>query len=489
MKRRKSTNAALKLAVVLLVSTILLSGTSLFIDNSSGMEYRPFQTAVNATTPGYVVKTLVLFNNTVLKGNAQTSTNGSVSPFGIAYDPANGYLYVTDFNSSKVAVVNPVSDRVIAWTEVGENPIAVAYDPSDRNMYVANYGSGNVSVINSSTNAVIESIPAGTGPHSLAYDPGTGNMYVANWGSHSALSQSTNITVISSVTGKAIASIPVPLNPHTIAYDPSNGYMYVTITNNEYIEMINTTQNRIIRTFSFIANHNPGQSYIEWPTAITYDPANGNMYAISLSPVSLIIEINSTTNVLTQVSDGVIGFGAAFNPQNQYLYFLYNPLNGLETGGVSAFDTNLNSTAAHLYLGKGPAGIAYDPDNGLLYVTNSVSGTLSAIRTVGPDTISFAPSGLSNGARWKVTVNGITEFVNSGSASFNLPDGTYSFSIVPPGGYIMLSPASVSASLTGNQITIHVNFISTYLLAAIIAGGLAAIALVVIYRSVRKKRN
>jgi len=52
----------------------------------------------------------------------------------------------------------------------------VAYDGT--NIYVTNYGSNNVSVIDPATNTVTATITVGTDPNGVAYD-GT-NIYVTN---------------------------------------------------------------------------------------------------------------------------------------------------------------------------------------------------------------------------------------------------------------------------------------------------------------------
>jgi YVTN family beta-propeller protein len=56
---------------------------------------------------------------------------------------------------------------------VGTNPIAVAVNPSTNQIYVANYGSGTVSVINGATNTVIATVTVGNEPDAVALNPST----------------------------------------------------------------------------------------------------------------------------------------------------------------------------------------------------------------------------------------------------------------------------------------------------------------------------
>jgi len=93
---------------------------------------------------GYVKYTLDLINNALINGNFVNTGNG-MGPWGIAYDPSNGYIYVTNSGSGTVSVINGTT--VIANITVGIGPEGVAYDPSNGYLYVTNSGSGTVSII------------------------------------------------------------------------------------------------------------------------------------------------------------------------------------------------------------------------------------------------------------------------------------------------------------------------------------------------------
>ena len=111
-------------------------------------------------------------------GAAATIAVGT-SPSGVAYDGTN--IYVTNFNSASVSVINPTTNTVTTTIAVGTRPFGVAYDGT--NIYVTNNGSNSVSVINPATNTVTTTIGVGSLPYGVAYD-GT-NIWVANTGSNS----------------------------------------------------------------------------------------------------------------------------------------------------------------------------------------------------------------------------------------------------------------------------------------------------------------
>ena len=180
---------------------------------------------------GYVKYTLDLINNTLINGNF-VNTGNAQCPWGIAYDPSNGYIYVTDAGSDTVSVINGATNTVIATIPVGSGPEGIAYDPSNGYIYVANFFSDTVSVINGATNTVIANITVGLWPWGVAYDPSNGYIYVTNF-------YSDTVSVINGATNTVIATIPVGTEPMGVAYDPSNGYIYVANHHSNTVSVIN----------------------------------------------------------------------------------------------------------------------------------------------------------------------------------------------------------------------------------------------------------
>ena len=78
-----------------------------------------------------------------------------------------------------------LADSVTSTVTVGIQPEGIAFDPTNGYLYVANFGSGTVSVIDGSTNTVVTTVTVGNGPVWSAIDPTNGCLYVANFGSNS----------------------------------------------------------------------------------------------------------------------------------------------------------------------------------------------------------------------------------------------------------------------------------------------------------------
>ncbi len=78
---------------------------------------------------GYVAYTLILYNNTLVSGNAIARSGSRLFPNAMAYDSSNGYIYVSDWGTNSVSVIDPANDSVIGNISAGVSPDAIAYDP------------------------------------------------------------------------------------------------------------------------------------------------------------------------------------------------------------------------------------------------------------------------------------------------------------------------------------------------------------------------
>jgi len=89
------------------------------------------------------------------------------APEGVCVSPDGSKVYVANYDSSKVSVINTVTNTVSATITVGQTPIGISVSPDGSKVYVANTGDGTVSVINAATNTVSATITVGNHPYSL----------------------------------------------------------------------------------------------------------------------------------------------------------------------------------------------------------------------------------------------------------------------------------------------------------------------------------
>ncbi len=118
----------------------------------------------------------------------------------IAVDPNRGFAYVTSPASDTVTVIDD-SDQVTATIPVGDNPIGVAVDPAGRRVFVANYASNSVSVIDADTLSVVATVATGVQPMAVAVDRSSRKAYVSCYGSSSVTMIDSSLVATSIATG------------------------------------------------------------------------------------------------------------------------------------------------------------------------------------------------------------------------------------------------------------------------------------------------
>ncbi len=182
------------------------------------------------------------------------------APSGVAYDPDNKGVYVTNALSGTVSVINTTTNTVVATIslpQIGTSPVppspwSIAYDSSTHEMYVTadnsrfspeNLNSGTVFVINTSNNAVVAIINVGSVadvPHDVAYDSDIGEIYVANG------QYSSTVSVINTTTHQVEGNpITVGSGPMGIAYNLYNKGVYVANEGSGTISVINATTHQV----------------------------------------------------------------------------------------------------------------------------------------------------------------------------------------------------------------------------------------------------
>lgn len=80
------------------------------------------------------------------------------SPYGIAYDEATGYVWVTQTRVNKVSVFDPATNKIIWSSTEGDvnHPREVRVDPSSGKVFVS--GSGGISVFDTTLHALVKKI-------------------------------------------------------------------------------------------------------------------------------------------------------------------------------------------------------------------------------------------------------------------------------------------------------------------------------------------
>src|SRR5947207_2428158 len=370
-----------------LVAAAVLSSPSGFLGGTRGAENQSTDGLASSTpTPdawgGSVVGTLPVGNQ----------------PYGVGYDSGNGYVYVANYNSNNVSVINGTT--VVATVAVGTEPFGVGYDSGNGYVYVANDSSNTVSVI--SGTIVVTTIPVGSLPIGVAYDDGNGYVYVANSGSN-------DLSVINGAT--VVATVLVGNAPSGVAYDSGNGYIYVANNGANTVSVIATTRP-------------PGPLFLV--TFIETVLPSGTSWSVTLDD---LLNRSTTPTITFSGPNGTYSFAVGRIRGDTAYYYAIPASGSLAVNGTPVSvpvsftaDTRGGTVVATVPTGTYPLAVAYDSGNGYIYVTNQYSNNVSVISgttVVASVAVGVLPFGVAYDGR-----NGYVYVANCGSNNVSVIYGT-----------------------------------------------------------------
>jgi len=245
-----------------------------------------------------------------------------------------------------------LSAAVVSLAASTESPAAISRENPVRGETQSLSGSGHKGNDNGPADQASFSFPAG-----IVFDKTNGDLYVAD-ADNNEIRQIAQDGSVSTLAGSLQANsndgtgAKAGFNrPFGITWDPDNGNLYVADTNHHAIREV--TPQGVVRTIAGSghegrADGTGSQATFSHPFGIAYDPADHSLYVA-----------DSSNNEIRKVTlDGVVTTFA---------------------GGVDGFAEGKTTEARF----SGPTGIAYDPDDGNLYVCDWGNGRIRRISPAG----------------------------------------------------------------------------------------------------------
>jgi YVTN family beta-propeller protein len=147
---------------------------------------------------------------------------GGVFPDGIAYDPKDNRIFVSDEMGSAVTVIDAAQDKVIAQIGAGGEVGNVQYDSTTARLYAPIQTRNELAVFDAVGASRTGAYPLSRcqHPHGLAIPPGTAIGYVA-------CDENDVLVTVDLKTGKELSHLPVGHDPDVLAMDGAAKRLYV----------------------------------------------------------------------------------------------------------------------------------------------------------------------------------------------------------------------------------------------------------------------
>ncbi len=259
------------------------------------------------------------------------------------------------------------AETVVATIPTGVGPKAIAIDSVTNMIYVANFGSRSVTIINGLTNAT-STVNVGEGPDLIAVNPATNKIYVAEDSSYDIL------TIIDGASDTTITLTELyPEHPSAIVMNPITNMLYAV--SGSTFSAINGSNNEITQGAALMTSD---------PSVIALNPVT-NMYYVNSGGDSLLTVINGSTNSVTTLWLPSNDAGAvAVNSVTNKIYVSCNSFDA--TVNVIDGETNEKSAINVGYIV--PNAMAVNPVTNMVYViadgavVKAINGSTDSVTTI-----------------------------------------------------------------------------------------------------------
>ena len=159
------------------------------------------------------------------------------SSFG--YNPNNGMLYVANYNTDEIIVIDPKNnDSIVKTIQVSAHPIEVNADPVTNQVLVTSFASKKLTFISGETNEITATVDTGISPWGIGIDNGKHLAYIAHH-------NSPHIAVVDILNHKVVKQIPIGFEAQSIAVDTNEHKIYVSFHDIDKIVKIDGNNNEI----------------------------------------------------------------------------------------------------------------------------------------------------------------------------------------------------------------------------------------------------
>ena len=280
-------------------------------------------------------------------------------PKGVAVDPVTNRVFVSLFDSSRVAVLNAATNQIDAtWSTAStghSNGIAVG----NGNVFVALRDAASVAALDASTgayvaNSSVEAEPYGTGATNT-------RVWVANF-------LSDSVTVLDAASTNVITTTNIGLSPALVA--PAANSAFITYLGGGVAEVAG--DGTVLHNFTTTGVGSFG---------VAFDTA-ANLLYVSNRDTSQVITLDAATGAIVKsVTLAHAPYALAFNSTTNHLFVAL-----VDSNQLQVLDGTTLKSVATLPVGsqgaEGGDGVAVM--NGRVYVANDDAGTITVIQDVCP---------------------------------------------------------------------------------------------------------
>lgn len=359
------------------------------------------------------------------------------TPSSLAFDAGNHRAFVSTLATlqsprGNTSILDP-GTGVVLGTVGGESALSGMVVAPSGAMYLPVSGSPSLEIIDSGATSVSRTVTIpGASLEGSAYDPLTGALLLVDRAQDAVVAY--NFSSGSNAEFARTGSVPT-----AVAFDPGNAMIYVSNSGSGNVSVFDARSGAFRGAVMLGGN----------PDQLVYDP-----------DIGCVVETNHVTGTLALLSSpGAYGvtFSEAGLPSGASWAV---SIDGSSAVGTSTLHSFVLPNGSYNFSVGAPPGFRAAPPSGTLAVSGQPVALSVAFSPISGPTqygVSFSESGLPVGAVWSVTFNGSMSQSSAASLLFRAPNGTFSFSLGAPAGFIA-SPATGQVTVAGADVARVVAF-------------------------------
>lgn len=235
-----------------------------------------------------------------------TKTIAAPGVHGVIAVPQIGRVYASATNAREVLTINSRTGKVLASAPAGEYPDGLAYDPVQRHVFISDESGGVETVITASGHR-IATISLGGDAGNVQFDAATDRVFAD-------VQTRDDIAVIDPKSNRIVKRIHVPNcnNDHGLLIDSPHRIAFVACDGNATLLTLN------LRTMSFTGTFSVGQS----PDVLAFDAAKRRLYVSAESGVvAVFAETATSARPLGMSFLAIEAHTVAVDPATHLVYF------------------------------------------------------------------------------------------------------------------------------------------------------------------------
>jgi YVTN family beta-propeller protein len=299
-----------------------------------------------------------------------------------AHDAATR-VYVTNSKGDDVTVIDPATMKVVGSIKTGANPHGVVASPDRRTLYISVEGTDELIAVDVATNEVKWRVKVGRAPNEVSITRDGRKVFVP-------LRNDNAIDVVDTTSMKVIDHLKAPEWPHNTYVSANGRHLYLGTMAGSRITIYDTATHKQINEIA------PG----DWvrPIALCRDE---KLAYVALSKLHgfAVVDLNAGKTIrrveLPALPAGTevppydtLTHGLALTPNERELY-----VTSMAGKAIYAFSVPELKQLAKIDVGRYPNWISINPDGRMVWVSNQLDDTVSAIDTRTKKVVATIPVG------------------------------------------------------------------------------------------------